>query len=79
MPLDWATLERQRTLPPGFRGVLSSALMKSIRLAWPEEALYGLRVMERGKAGGTTSPSACFARRARIASTSRPRKPPSPC
>ena len=26
--------------------------MKSIRLAWPEEALYWLRVMERGKEVG---------------------------
>ena len=47
----WGSLQR-RTLPRAYRGPLSSVLMKTIRLAWPEDALYWLTVMYKGAAGG---------------------------
>jgi len=50
--LTWEALRKHKSMPRMYRGVLSSVLMKSIRLMWPDDAIYWVSVMYQGGAGG---------------------------
>jgi hypothetical protein len=51
-PIDWKSLRSRRSMVRGHRGPLASVYMKTVRLAWPADAIYWLSVLHAGGAGG---------------------------